>query len=138
MLGKWALTLAAAAGLLAAGCKDKPPEAVSVKGKVQYQGGKPVVEMVLTFHPLDESNKNTRPVQITDKQGNFSIPCVKGRYKITMTAPPKGHAGGYAGGPSGGPVPGPENQSIYRDPEQTPWLVVVPENGKEDIVLTVK
>jgi hypothetical protein len=126
-------------GILA-GCKDKSPEAASIKGKVQYADGKPVMEMVLTFHPLDETNKNTRPVLFTDKQGNFSGSGVKGRYKVTLAALPKGSVGGGAGGPSGGFTPGPETgpKTVYQDPQKTPWLVDVPETGKEDIVLTVK
>jgi hypothetical protein len=124
-------------GVMLLGCKQRPPAAVAIKGKAQYEGGKPVAEMILTFHPLDESNKNTRPVQVTDKQGNFSLTCVKGRYKVTLAAVPKGPAGG---GPSGGNVPGPDSDinNAYRDREKTPWLVDVPESGKENIVLTVK
>ena len=140
MAGFKAGSLGLAFLFLLAGCKDKPPEPVSIKGKVQYEDGKPVSEMVLTFHPMDETNKNTRPVQVTDKKGNFSIPCVKGRYKVTLAALPKGPAGGGAGGPSGGFTPGADSgpKNIYRDPQKTPWLIDVPEKGKVDIVLTVK
>jgi hypothetical protein len=121
------------------GCKEASPVPVAVKGKAQYEGGKPVADMILTFHPQDESNKNTRPVQVTDKDGNFSLSCVKGRYKVTLAAVPKGTAG--SGGP-GGYVPGPEYSSninsLYRDPEKTPWLIDVPETGKDNILLTLK
>ena len=126
-------------GLVFLGCKEAPPVPVAIKGKAQYEGGKPVADMILTFHPQDESNKNTRPVQVTDKNGDFSLSCVKGRYKVTLAAIPKGTTG--SGGP-GGYVPGPEYSSninsIYRDPEKTPWLIDVPDAGKDNIVLTVK
>jgi hypothetical protein len=132
----WLLT-----GLLACaflGCKEAPPVPVVIKGKAQYDDGKPVAEMILTFHPQDESNKNTRPVQVTDKEGKFSVSCVKGRYKVTLAPMPKGTAGG---GP-GGYVPGPDYSSsinsLYRDQERTPWLIDVPETGKDNIVLTLK
>jgi|SRR6516162_66736 len=141
MVGKFAGATVLILVLLNTGCKDKPPEPVPVKGIVRYEDDKPVAEMILTFHPQDESNKNTRPEQVTNKEGKFSLMCVKGRYKITMVAPSKGQTGGYAGGPGGGILPGfefPDRIIIYKDAQKTPWLLDVPENGKEDVVLTVK
>ena len=61
-------------GLIFLGCKEAPPVPVAVKGKAQYEGGKPVAEMILTFHPQDESNKNTRPAQVTDWDQPFDRP----------------------------------------------------------------
>jgi len=111
---------------------------VPVSGKVEDDRGKPVVEKILIFHPQDESNKHTKPEALTDKQGRFFVTCAKGRYKITLATPPKGPG---PGGPSGGFTPGAElgqKNNPYRDPQQTPLLIDVPENGKDNITLTIK
>jgi hypothetical protein len=133
-LGTWS---AAALVFAVVGCKEKPPAMVPVNGKVVDKSGKPLVEKVLTFHPQDESNKNTRPSALTNKEGGFSTTCAKGRYKITVATPPKGPPGG---GPTGGFTPGVDvgKDNPYRDPQKTPLSIDVPETGKDNIVLTVK
>jgi len=112
------------------GCKDKPPGTVSIKGKVQLRDGEPAAEMVLVFQPLDESNKHAAPSAPTDKLGNFSAQCAKGRYKVALKAVIKGGAGGPPG--PGMPLP----RSVPQEP--TPLLIEVPENGKGDFVLAFK
>ena len=52
--------------------------------------------------------------------------------------PPKGPG---PGGPSGGFTPGAElgqKNDPYRDPQQTPLSIDVPESGKDNIILTIK
>jgi hypothetical protein len=141
----WASSLLAGVGLLVAlvGCSSKPLEPVPVSGKVEYQGGKPVGVVMLAFHPQDDSNKKTFPTTETDKDGKFSFTCLKGRYKVTIAAIPKGHAsadapdsGGLAVPKKGQPEFGP--LSAYQRLDKTPWEIDVPDTGKQNLVLTVR
>jgi hypothetical protein len=127
-----------------AGCGGgkKAEPTVPVKGKLVNTAGKPLPNLVLTFHPQEEVNKGHAGSAVTDKDGRFSTTCVRGRYKITVAAIPKQHA---QGNPSGGGVVVPSKDgggvslaAIYRDSIQTPLEMTVPEGGKEDVVLTVR
>jgi hypothetical protein len=126
--------------LILAGCGKDPEPLVPVKGKVQDAAGKPVANVVLTFHPQEEVNKGKLASALADKEGRFSTECIRGRYKITVAVPPRqGHAD-----PSGGPVAappksgGPSIDPSYRAPERTPLEVEVPAGGKEDVRLVVR
>jgi hypothetical protein len=114
------------------GCTDRSPVLVSIKGKAQLPGGEPAAEMALSFQPLDESNKHTAPSPTTDKLGNFSVRCARGRYRVALTAVLKGSPGGMPGG--GAPPP----PSVAPAPTFEPLIIEVPETGKEDFVLTFK
>jgi hypothetical protein len=125
------------------GCSSKPLEPVPVSGKVEYQGGKPLAVVVLAFHPLDDTNKNNYPTTQTDKAGKFSLTCLKGRYKVTIAAIPQGDAsantpeqGGLAVPKKGQPESGP--LSAYQRLDKTPWEIDVPDDGKANLVLTIK
>jgi hypothetical protein len=126
------------------GCGKKGPAPVAVKGQVQYADKKPVTNMVLTFHPLDDTNKNNSPLCLVEKEGQFQVNMLPGRYKVTLANIPLGSGNGPAGGPDVGPGKGPAGVAggnalkRYQDREQSPWEIVVPETGKEDLVLTVK
>src|ERR1700736_594333 len=105
--GSWPSSLLAGVGLLVAlvGCGSQPLEPVPVSGKVEYQGGKPLGVVVLAFHPLDDSNKKNYPTKETDKDGKFSLTCLKGRYKVTIASIPKGDAKANAADSGGLAVP---------------------------------
>jgi hypothetical protein len=126
-----------------AGCGGREPEVpVPIKGKLVNAAGRPLANMVLTFHPQDELNKGNMRTPATDKDGRFSDTCIRGRYKVTLAPIPKKHgaapdAGGIAAPPTGG---GPvlSIPAAYRSPDSTPLAVEVPEGGKEDITLTVR
>jgi hypothetical protein len=139
---RWTSMPVLLAVLLAIGCKGNPPKPVPVKGKVLDEGRNPLPEVVLTFHSVDESNKNARmETAITNKEGEFSLHCAKGRYKVTMVALPKG--GSNSGGPVAlvpGPNFGPAQGELanYRNPQKTPWDINVPENGDDALLLVVK
>jgi hypothetical protein len=137
----------AAVSLLAlavAGCA-KPEVPVPVKGKVvDERPGRQPAQLVVTFHPQDELNKGSLPSAVTTKEGTFSLTCLRGRYKVTLAAPPTGH--GHAdpaagGGPGPAPAPGKPPAAVppaYQAPERTPLEVAIPEIGKDDLVLTVR
>jgi hypothetical protein len=139
------LVVLLAAGALAAGCgKKAPPEQVTVKGKVVYPDGKPVTDLVLTFHPQEDVNKTSRPSDFLSKKGTFRFDCLPGRYKATLAPIPRqGHA---PTGPDGTPGPGPVNTpkvpagipQKYLFEKESPWEVDVPVDGKRDVELKLK
>ncbi len=120
------------------GCSSKKPEEslppVEVSGRVV---GKTIqgVQVVLTFHPKDERNKHIKlPTIVTEKTGQFKVQCPPGGFKITWA--PIAKRLGSAEGPSPGDTPKDEQRpDRYRNPESTPWDVVIPPEGKKDLVL---
>jgi hypothetical protein len=139
------LVVLLAAGTLAAGCgKKTPPEQVTVKGKVVYPDGKPVTDLVLTFHPQEDVNKTSRPSDFLSKKGTFRFDCLPGRYKATVAPIPRqGHA---PSGPDTAPGPGPINTpklpagipQKYLSATESDWEIDVPVGGTRDLVLTLK
>jgi hypothetical protein len=128
-------------GLPACGTKPEPAP-VAVKGHVQYASKKPVTNMILIFHPLDDTRTNKIPSFVLDKEGRFQDNILPGRYKATLANIPAGSGSGPAGGSdvragkkgSAGPNP----LKRYQDRDQSPWEVVIPGTGTEDLVLTVR
>jgi hypothetical protein len=122
---------------------EKEPVPVMVKGKVRYAGGKPVVNMVLIFHPLDDTRKRTTPSFVLDHDGRFQDVILPGRYKATLTPLPTMNREGPAEGMEAHPLNQrrtwlPLVMARYQDRLQSPWEIVIPETGTEDLVQTVK
>jgi hypothetical protein len=117
MRTSWSGALPLTAALLlcvTSGCRREPPAPVEVHGRVEKADGKPAREVVLTFHPLDETNKNASLTTLTlDGQGRFEGQFLPGRYKVKATAMPVGEATPVEGvpvprSPKGAPVPNTE------------------------------
>jgi hypothetical protein len=127
-----------------AGCGGKPPPTpVAFKGKLVASANRPLPQLVLTFHPQDETNKKgTVPSVATNgKDGTFEGTALPGRYKVTAAPVPlQGHATPTDSGPTAGPDSKPASGTIppaYRSAPESPWEVTIPEGGKNDIVLTL-
>jgi hypothetical protein len=130
---------------VATGCgKKKPPEKVTVEGKVVSADGKPVTGLLVKFHPQEDVNKTDNPADFLSKQGTFRFQCLPGRYKATL-APVALH-GHVPSGPGAVPGPGPVNTpklpagipSKYLSAPESPWEVDIPVGGTQDVVLTLK
>lgn len=137
------VVLLLAAGILAAGCGKKPqPAKVTVKGKVVYTGGKPVTDLVLTFYPQEDANKQNIPTALLGKEGTFRFDCLPGRYKATVAPIARqGHApGGGAPGPGAGGTPKLPTgiPQKYLSSTGSPWDVDIPAEGKQDVELTLR
>jgi hypothetical protein len=131
-------------GFLHIGCGKAPlPAPVAVKGRVELAGNKPPPRLVVIFHPREEHIRNVPSAAVDGKGGEFSTFCEPGRYHVTVAPVPIGSAVGTTGSdptpgraPTGGKLEG--IPSRYRDPENTPWEVLVPPAGMDNLVLTVK
>jgi hypothetical protein len=130
-------------GVLACASR-KEPAPVTIKGRVEYADKKPVAGMVLIFNPEDDTSRGRVPSFVLDKEGRFQDRILPGRYRATLAAIPAGVAGGGAAGPAAAPGGKPaasdprDSLRPYRNPQQTPWKVVIPEQGAEELVLTVE
>ena len=130
---------------LGTGCgKSKPPSLppVAVTGKVVLASGKPVANMVISFHPQDGPNAVSRPSAALDKNGAYAMNVVPGRYKVTL-APIPAHAGSAGAADLAVPKKGDvkEAQDIlsgYKDALSSRLEVTVPETGGELSPLTVR
>lgn len=134
--GLWLLSLTGCGG-------EKEPAPVPVKGKVQYAGGRPVVNMVLIFHPLDDTRKCKTLSFVLDREGRFQDVILPGRYKATLAPLSTMSHGGPAEGAQAqslhhGGVWFPRVMARYRDREHSPWEILIPETGKEDLLQTVR
>jgi len=139
------LTIGVILALFLPGCgKKKEPSPVAVTGQVRYASKKPVAEMVLTFHPLDDTNQSKLPAFLLDKEGRFKDTILPGRYKVTLLPIPTSSGNGPAGGANAdvkgpGAVAGTNPLTRYRDRDRSPWgEIIIPETGKEDLLLTVE
>jgi hypothetical protein len=133
---------AALAGVLLlalTGC-TKPPEPVTVRGKV-VQNKKAKGGVLVTFWPQDSRQKMASVV--ADDQGQFELQCVPGKYKVTIIAPSQGaESGAEAGGPAAANNPSAPARSApglispkANDPTGTRLSVEVPAGGLSDVVL---
>ncbi len=135
------LGLAVALAVLSPGCRKKPPQEVDVAGKVEKADGKPLGNVLVRFHPQDDVNKQgrilTRP---TGADGSFTGRCLPGRYRVTVSAIPKQTGGdpgtGAVGAAGKDSLPG--VPASYQSPTETPWEITIPEDGKKDLVLSLK
>ena len=136
------LTVAALICLTGAGC-GKTPTPVDVTGKVVFGVPRPTSPLAIHLHPLEDANKTCSPSDLLDASGGFKLKqCLPGRYKATIVAPPIQVGGGTGAGPGDvGATPGgataPGLPKEYFDAQSSPWEVVVPEGGKEGLVLTL-
>jgi hypothetical protein len=131
----------------ASGCKKKELMPVPIKGQVSYPNGTPVKNLIITFHPQEETNKKGKLLtKVLDGEGKFSGECQPGEYKVTLARLPVsvGGPGGPAGGATGGTVgrapaeaPHGEIPELYLAPATTKWTVTVPAGGDEGIKLTL-
>src|SRR5262245_37545142 len=125
--------------LALAGC-SKPPDPVTVRGKV-VQNKKAKGGVLVTFWPQDTRQKMATAV--ADDQGQFEIQCVPGKYKVTIIAAAQGaEAAAEAGGPAAAnnpsaparPGPGSISRKSYYDQTGTRLSVDVPAGGLSDVV----
>lgn len=141
-LPRFAVLLAACA--LAAGCgKPKPPEPVTVEGKVVGIDGKPLTGLVLTFHPQEDVNKASRPsAHLGQKDGSFRLDCIPGRYKATLTPVPRQFGAEPGSGPGPGPIGLPKLPEglprKYLSATDSDLTVDVPAEGARNLVLQLK
>ena len=134
------LGFAVAIGL--AGC-GKPPAArqpVTVSGQVLDLGGKPLALKVVSFNPQEADQKNG--ASGTDAQGQFTLQLVPGKYHVTLAEAARagsggvvGTEGGVAAPEKGGRVAGIPNP--YRNANETPWQITIPDGGKSDLKLQI-
>jgi hypothetical protein len=150
-------SLLCTAWLLAlAGCGNTAQQQlVPVKGKVVYEDGSPVPDVVIRFYPQEETNKKGAvPYGVVDKAGKFSLTCLRGRYKVVF-----GPIAASAGTPPlpitrpgpatviSNPGPGPTSKEQYypfhiagryKAPNSTRLEVTVPEEGIDNVLLRVE
>jgi hypothetical protein len=116
---------------------------------VVFADGKPVANMVLTFHPADEATKTARlATAVLPTDGSFAVECLPGRYKVTLAAIPKGAGTASTEGPGAAPAPAAPTKpptdakslmlAQHADITRTPLTAEVPAGGASDLVLTVK
>lgn len=116
------------------GCGQPGPVLVPVQGRITLDG-KPVSEHVVTFSPIGNTQGNGA-MGPTDEQGKFALTDVRGEtgahvgdYKVhlypTPVTPPNDVPSDVVSvGSGGGSVP-----AIYIDPNHTPVVATVPEEG---------
>lgn len=110
------------------GCGEAAPELVTVRGRVLYEGTG-VTAGSLYFHPnADAGYTRDNPSSMLQSDGSFAMKTfpfgegvAPGSYKVTLT---------------------PELASRLKAPEygvleQTPWEVIVPAEGVENLTLVI-
>ncbi len=121
------------------GCSSQPASRnpVTVSGQMLDAGGKPLAMKVVSFNPQERDQKNSSSG--TDAQGKFTLKLVPGKYHVTLAEPSRAAADGTAGGVTApdqagkmGGVP-----SKYRNPNETPWQITIPDGGQADLVLQI-
>jgi hypothetical protein len=134
--------LALAALLVASGCggKPPPPPLVTVNGKLVHKQ-EPVPLVLLTFVPTDPRS-GVRPQAASQPDGTFTLQCPPGSYKVTLAPVPQaGAAPPGDAAPLADPAKPGRLRAIpaaYRDPDNTPLRVEVPDGGKDGVVLEVQ
>jgi hypothetical protein len=117
---------------LVLGCTGQAPnDPVPVKGKVLYSDGEAAEGVLVRFQPLEDTNKSNFPEAQTKAGGEFSLSCLKGRYKVTVAPIVLAH-GGIKTGPIDAGAIGKGNPFLGQS-----WEVKVPEGGKSDVAITV-
>jgi hypothetical protein len=116
--------------ILLAGCGASRPKAVWVHGKVIGPKGKSLGSAVIIFWPEDSKN-NPAANAVCETDGSFSLQCLPGNYKATVT--PVRPKAATAPPPPHGPESAIPDQ--YQNELKTPLTVKVPETGVDDVVL---
>jgi hypothetical protein len=119
--------------VLVAGCgRDLPIKSVTVRGKVVGRPGKSVGPAAVIFWP-ENSKKNPGGTAACETDGSFSLECLPGKYRVTVS-PIR---------PKGATAPPPPQGSEARIPTKyqnalsTPLIVNVPETGADNIILNL-
>jgi hypothetical protein len=137
---EWAILLLAGLGLFL-GCSGKatqaPPPRETVSGKV-LAGSRPVAFVLVVFHPRDTADPNHYEAG-TGKDGEFTLECPRGSYKVTITALPVGAGGDASGGNLSGADAGGLKQipQQFRTKTETPFAADVSEGGRKDLVFNL-
>jgi hypothetical protein len=120
--------LASVLPLAGMGCASSPPKLVPAQGKLLYKGA-PLPFTLVQFSPPDGNDKKALPASgTTEQDGSFKLKSYPhgdgarpGPYKVFITP--------YPGGPT---IP-----SKYTAPETTTLEVTIPEQGADNLVLTL-
>lgn len=122
------------------GCSSQPPaprDLVTVSGQMLDASGKPLAMKVISFNPQERDQKNNSSG--TDAQGKFTLKLVPGKYHVTLAEAPRAAADGTAGGVTAPDQAGKTGgiPSKYRNPNETPWQITIPDAGQADLVLQI-
>jgi hypothetical protein len=143
-------SLAALVVLVAGGCASKsaPAKRVSVAGKIVAADGKPIGNLVITFHAQEAANADARPTGHVKADGSFNLEnqFLPGRYKVTVVPIPSQHGTAESGGlltdapgvNAGGAKTPADRLASYRNSSGSPWEVDVPPEGDAAMTLVVK
>jgi hypothetical protein len=126
--------------LVLAGCAGKPPDPVPVKGNVTCDG-KPLNGVVVTFWPEDKGRRSASA--ICDSTGKFSLHCVSGWYKVTVSPNLQGGGEPTVGSGTPGAAGGPPKQALvvpahYAATSSTPLRIEVPAGGSDNLPVALK
>ncbi len=124
-----------------AGCHEAPPPQLeSVQGTLLDENDRPLANFGIVAHSLASGGMRTTQA---DAQGKISLKCQKGKYKVTLTLPPKTP-------PPPDIIDNKKDSKMnvfdavehpyprYQNSESTPWTLEVPEGGLQGIVLKIK
>jgi len=112
---------------------NRGPKAVTVKGKVVGPTDKSVGPAVVILWPVN-STHNSGGNAVCDSDGSFSLQCLPGSYKATVTPiRPKGDT--TAPRPHG---PDSAIPSQFQNELTTTLTVIVPEEGADNVTLSLK
>lgn len=143
--------LALAVAVVVAGCGEPPAPPrgeVAVAGKMLDAAGRPLAAKVVSFNPQERDQKINSAS--TDQKGHFALKLVPGKYHVTVADPAR--AGHAMADPAAGGVTAPEKgkdmgkataiqpggiPNDYRNANETPWKIVVPDAGQSDIKLQI-
>jgi len=129
----WTRTCFALAMVFILGCgSGRHPKSVWVHGKVVGRNGKSIGQAVLILWP-ENSKINSGAGALCEDDGTFTVQCLPGNYKVTVSlVRPKGATA---------PPPHQSESGIpdrYQNELTTTLTLKVPETGAENIVLNLK
>ena len=126
------------------GCQKAPPkvEPVEVQGKLTTDTGKPLITILVRFHPQDETNKSGQILTcVTTEKGIFAGQCLPGKYRVTLSTVPIQEGGGPSEASTSPGTVARSKVTIpadYNSPTNTPLGVVIPSEGKRDLIFTMR
>jgi hypothetical protein len=130
------------AGLVvAAGCTGRPPEPVTVRGKILDARQKPLAGVIVRFWPADLQGGSAGD-RLTGADGTFEVSCPPGKYHVTLMAVPAAHGADPASGKAPQPAKSPATPATippsYQDAQKTPWRDIhVGPGGRAGLVLAI-